>query len=139
MSALNTREEALHPDPPLVYVVDDDASVRRSLGRLIRSLGLRTREFESGAELMTDPERHRALALLVDVHMPRQDGYDLVRELAKAGIRPPVVFITAQQKEQERWRTTAPTAVACLVKPFSEHELMVALERALGALPGSGG
>lgn len=117
---------------PLVYVVDDEPSVRRSLARLLRSLGLESREFASGPELLAHDQRAEAASLVVDIHMPRMSGYDLVENLAAAGLSIPVIFITARAEEVDRWQEKPSAAVALLIKPFSEGELVAALERALG-------
>lgn len=123
----------MNPDSALVHIVDDDSSVCRSLGRLLRSLGLRFGAFASGDELLADSRRSEAACLIIDVHMPRMGGYALARRLAEAGVYSPIIFITAQAPEADRWQAHQPPAVALLVKPFSEAELIAALELALGS------
>lgn len=117
---------------PLVHVVDDDPSVRRSLGRLLRSLGLRAGSFASGPELLSAAPRDEAECFVVDVHMPGMSGYELAQQLAEARPDSPVILISAHMEEANRWMREAPKAVAFLLKPFSERELVTALDRALG-------
>ncbi len=115
----------------LIYVVDDEASVRRSLGRLLRSLGLRSLEFASGAELLADERCAEASCILIDVHMPQMTGYELARRLSAAAPNSQIIFITALAEELDRWRTEDTSAIALLLKPFSEEELRAALRPAL--------
>lgn len=117
---------------PLVHVVDDDPSVGRSLGRLLRSLGLRARTFASGKELLGDARRSEAACFVVDVHMPEMNGYELAKRLGEVAPESPVIFITARVEETDRWQEQPAAAVALLLKPFSESELVAALRKALG-------
>jgi FixJ family two-component response regulator len=117
---------------PLIHIVDDDVSVGRSLGRLLRSHGLRTLEFSSGGELLAQERAEEADCSIVDVHMPGMSGYELATELKGSASQSRIIFISARAEELERWRSSAPTATTLLLKPFSEAELLTALEKALG-------
>lgn len=119
-------------EPHLVYVVDDEASVRRSLGRLLTSNGLRRREFASGRELLADERCAEATCFVVDIYMEEMNGYELAKRLEIVAAGSPVILMTARAEESTRWRKEAPAAVALLIKPFSEQELVAVLEQALG-------
>jgi FixJ family two-component response regulator len=123
--------QAVFPQAHLVYVVDDELSVCRSLGRLLRSLGLRSREFGSARELLTDEGCAEAACFVIDVHMPEMGGYELVKRLEEAAPASPVILITARAEESDRWREKAASALVLLLKPFSDQELITALKQAL--------
>src|SRR5207245_10009799 len=77
-----------------VSVVDDDSSVREALGSLLRSAGLAVETFRSAREFLTSPRRDASSCLVLDVELPGLSGLDLQRELADAGVRIPVIFLT---------------------------------------------
>ena len=118
-------------EPKLVYVVDDEPSVRRALGRLLRSLGYRSREFASGHGLLTRGRFDTAACFVIDINMPQMNGYELSRRLEKAAPNTPIILITAGVEEQERWREEKTAAVGLLLKPLSERQLTTALKEAL--------
>lgn len=129
-----TPSDARQSDrPPIIHIVDDDASVLRSMGRLMASLGLVSRGFSSAAELLADPHGLEADSFILDVHMPGMSGYELARRLAEAGSDSPVVFISAYPNEMHEWGSKAPSGISLLLKPFSEEQLLCALDKALGA------
>ena len=116
---------------PIVGVVDDDASVRRALGRLLRSYGIEAMTFGSAAELLGDPRRRDAGCLLLDVRMPAMNGFELARRLAAEETAAPVIFITAHAEETDA-RARAAGGRALLKKPFDERDLVAALRDAIG-------
>src|SRR5215813_3786466 len=81
---------------PLIYVVDDDASVREALGSLIRSVGLEVETFASAQEFLASPRADVPSCLVLDVHLPGLSGLDLQQELAKADVQIPIIFLTGQ-------------------------------------------
>ena len=117
---------------PLVCVVDDDPSVVRSLGRLLSSYGLRTRQYTSPQTFLRQKGYADADCLILDIHMPQMSGYELANRLSRESPEVPIILITAQAEELNRWQDTASAAIALLIKPFSHRELGTSLERALG-------
>ena len=115
-------------DGPLVAIVDDDASVRQSTRRLIRSFGYRAEAFGSGEEFLTSAATHAA-CLVLDVRMPGMDGLELQRRLTERGVRIPIVFLTARATDDEERRARAAGAVAFLRKPVGQATLLQALEK----------
>ena len=117
---------------PLVSVVDDDVSVRRSLDRLLRSVSLEVRAFASAEEFLDSDPPGEADCLIFDVRLPGMSGVELHRQLLARRCQVPVIFITAHGSD-ERARSEAASAwtVAYLTKPFSGDELLDAVQRAL--------
>ena len=114
----------------LVAVVDDDASLRRSLGRLLTSLGVPSEAFAGAQDLLDANHLGEFSCLIVDVHMPGVGGYELAERLFASGSSTPIIFITAQLEPVAR---LAPhRGVAVLAKPFDESGLAAALTVALG-------
>ena len=115
----------------LVAVVDDDESVRESLPELLKQLGYQAKAFASAREFLASGDAAEFRCLLLDVAMPGMTGPALQQELTSRGHAVPVIFITAQADESVRERLMAQGAVACLFKPFTEHELQGALNAAI--------
>ena len=116
---------------PIVCVVDDDSSVRRALGRLLRSYGVRPITFGSAEELLGDPRRRDAACFLLDVQMPAMGGFELARRLAAEETAAPVIFITAHVEETDALAWAA-GGRALLRKPFDDRDLVAALRDAIG-------
>jgi FixJ family two-component response regulator len=123
----------------LVAIVDDDASVRRSMDRLIRSFGYRTRVFGSADEFLASTAPFRAACLLLDVRMPGMDGLTLQRRLVESGTRIGIVFITALGTEEEEHRAWSAGAVGFLRKPVGQAALRQALDGAFRAARSASG
>jgi FixJ family two-component response regulator len=132
----NGDDERVSEDVPLVVIVDDDASVRQSTDRLIRSFGYRTQVFGSGREFVNSEAADLAACLLLDVRMPGMDGLDVQRTLAQRGARIPIVFVTGQASDDEERRARSAGAVAFLRKPVDRASLRQAIERAVRASEG---
>lgn len=115
----------------VVSVVDDDVSVRESLPDLLRELGFAAQSFSSAEEFLASDCVSRTRCLILDVVMPGMSGPDLKRMLALRQQEIPIVFITAHRDEDVRPRMLALGAVECLFKPFSEADLLAALNAAL--------
>src|SRR6266446_6304617 len=80
---------------PIVFVVDEDLSVRRSTERLIRWIGLEVQTFTSAREFLKNPRPARPACLVLDVRLPGLSGMDLQHELTQSGIHIPIIFVTA--------------------------------------------
>lgn len=112
------------PEPPIVFVVDDDAAIRDSLESLLRSAGLRVRAHASCESFLASEDLAGTGCLILDVDMPGMTGPELQRELRSRACRIPVIFITAHRDERLRERVLADGAVAFFPKPFDEDRLL---------------
>ena len=115
----------------LVSVIDDDESVRESLPDLLTELGFAAQAFSSAEEFLASEYISQTSCLILDVAMPGMSGPDLQRELTRRRQEIPIVFITAHRDEKVRPRLLEQGAVECLFKPFSENDLLEALNAAL--------
>jgi FixJ family two-component response regulator len=115
----------------LISVVDDDESVRESLPDLLREFGFVARAFSSAEEFLASDSVGQTKCLILDIAMPGMSGPDLQRELARRRQEIPIVFITAHSSEAIRPRLLKEGAVECLIKPFSDTALLVAINAAL--------
>jgi FixJ family two-component response regulator len=119
-------------DPaPTTFVVDDDPSVRKALGRLLESAGLRAVAFASAEEFLQHPRPNGPACVVLDVSMPGLSGLDLQRELATRDDGLPVVFITGHGDIPMSVRAMKGGAVDFLPKPFDGEELLGAVRQAL--------
>ena len=118
---------------PIVAIVDDDASVRQSTDRLIRSFGYRTQVFGSGQEFLSSGAAESAACVLLDVRMPGMDGLDVQRSLVERGARIPVVFLTGRASDEEERRARSAGAVEFLRKPVRQESLREAIESVVRA------
>jgi FixJ family two-component response regulator len=115
----------------IVYVVDDDLSVREALRSLVRSVGLRCETFGSATDFVVATRADAPACLVLDVNLPGGSGLDLLPELRRAGRVIPVVFITGHGTIPMSVRAMKAGAVEFLTKPFSEEELLAAIGQAL--------
>ena len=115
---------------PLVFVVDDDESMRESLPELLKELGFEARAFASAIELLASGVLERSEYLILDVAMPEMSGPELQLELIRRGYDVPIIFITARGDDKVRDEVLGNGAVAYLLKPFTELELTTALAAA---------
>jgi FixJ family two-component response regulator len=115
----------------LVSVVDDDESVRESLPDLIRQFGFEVEAFASAEAFLASERVQETSCLVLDIAMPGMSGTDLQGELANRRQAIPIVFITASGDRTVRPQLMAQGAVDCLFKPFSETDLVDALNAAL--------
>ena len=116
---------------PLISVVDDDESVRESLPDLLKEFGFAAQAFSSAEEFLVSSYVKETKCLILDVAMPGLSGPDLQKELTRRRQEIPIVFITAHRDERVRPRLLEQGAVECLFKPFSESDLLDALNAAL--------
>lgn len=117
--------------PPIVFVVDDDASIRDALRSLIRSVGLRVELFGSPREFLQANRPDAPSCLVLDVRLPGGSGLDLQRELSEAKIYIPVIFITGHGDILMSVRAMKAGAVEFLTKPFRDQDLLDAVQIAL--------
>jgi FixJ family two-component response regulator len=118
-------------DRPAIAVVDDDASLRRSVCNLLRSRGFPTEAFPSAEEFLSSPRREIVGCLVLDLRMSGMSGLDLLRHLRAAEVQIPVVILTAQGDEGTRQRCLEAGAAAFLVKPFRAEMLLAEIRAAL--------
>jgi FixJ family two-component response regulator len=114
----------------IVYVVDDDASIRAGVESLLRSAGLAVQCFASASEFIARPPHHVPACLILDVHLPEGSGLDLQPELAGRD-ELPIVFITGHGDIPMSVRAMKAGAIEFLPKPFRDKELLDAIEQAL--------
>jgi FixJ family two-component response regulator len=122
-------------EAPLVSIVDDDLSVRRSTGRLLRTAGLRVETFASAEEFLTSGRAKESDCIILDFQMPGMNGLELQRHLAENSIPAPIVFITAHASEDEQRQALQAGAVKFLHKPVSKEVLLLSIRSALGNPP----
>ncbi|MFZ0732415.1 MAG: response regulator transcription factor [Candidatus Sulfotelmatobacter sp.] len=116
---------------PIVFVVDDDPSVRRSIKRLIGSVGLQVELFGSAQEFLLSKRPDAPSCLVLDIRLPGISGLDFQHELAEANIHIPIIFITAHGDIPMTVRAMKAGAVEFLTKPFREQDLLDAIQVAL--------
>lgn len=116
---------------PIVFVVDDDPSVRRAIQRLIGSVGLRVELFGSAQEFLGANLSNVPSCLVLDVRLPGISGLDFQRHLAEANIKIPIVFITAHGDIPMTVRAMKAGAVEFLTKPFRDQDLIDSVHLAL--------
>lgn len=117
--------------PGRVFIVDDDASVRRSLGRLVRAAGYEVEVFPSAREFLARPPLDAPGCLVLDVRMPGLNGLELQQAVAGAGESLSTVFITGYGDVSVGVNAMKHGAVDFLTKPVDRRELLAAIERAL--------
>ena len=122
----------------LIAVVDDDASMRGALRRLLRSVGFRAAAFASAEEFLQASQLQDTACVIVDVRMPGMSGLELQQHLATIQCSVPLIFITAHGDEEARARALRAGAVEFLYKPFREEVLLRAIQSALPASRDSG-
>jgi RNA polymerase sigma factor (sigma-70 family) len=116
---------------PLVFVVDDDPTVRRAIKRLVGSVGLQVELLESARDFLQTKRPDVPSCLVLDIRLRTTSGLDLQRELTKANIPVPVIFITAHGDIPMTVRAMKAGAVEFLTKPFRDQDLLDAIQIAL--------
>jgi FixJ family two-component response regulator len=116
---------------PVVIIVDDDAAVRKSLERLVRSVGLRAETFASAPEFLQRDPADNPCCLVLDVRMPGVSGLALQETLSAAGRRLPIIFITGHGDIAMSVLAMKAGAVDFLAKPFHDQDLLEAIQEAL--------
>ena len=116
---------------PTVFIVDDDAGMRQAVQDLVESVGLRAESFATGEEFLKKQRTAEPSCLVLDVRLPRLNGFDLQAELAKSNIRIPIIFLTGHGDVSMSVRAMKAGAVDFLTKPFREQEMLDAVTAAL--------
>lgn len=129
---MKSREDRSATERCLVAVVDDDESVRESLPDLLREFRFVTRAFSSAEEFLASDSVGEVKCLILDIAMPGMTGLELQRELKLRGQEIPIIFVTAQRDETVRAQAFEQGAAEFLLKPFSDTDLLSALNAALG-------
>ena len=114
----------------IVFIVDDDARLREALSDLLDSHGIRAAAFGSASEYISADKPDVPACLILDVELPDINGLDLQRQISK-GDHPPIVFITGHGDIPSSVRAIKHGAVDFLTKPFSDADLMAAIEAAI--------
>lgn len=120
-------------DEPIIWIVDDDPSVRRSLVRLVRSAGIRAREFASAREFL-DASPTGLGCVLLDLHMPEINGIELLEQLAGSPRRYPVILLSANADVGTIASAITCGAVGFLVKPVEDEELLGSIRVAIDSI-----
>jgi FixJ family two-component response regulator len=115
----------------IVYVVDDDLSVREALERLLRTVGWKVETFASAQEFLAHRKENIPSCLVLDVALPGLSGLDLQKRILEANREIPIVFITGHKDVPTSVRAMKAGAVEFLVKPFSEKDLLDAIQQAI--------
>jgi FixJ family two-component response regulator len=119
------------PAAPIVFVVDDDASVREAIRSLIMSVGLRVEAFETARDFLRSKLLDAPGCVVLDVRLPGLSGLDLQRELAAHAVKLPIIFITGHGDIPMSVRAMKAGAVEFLTKPFRDQDLLDAIQQAL--------
>ena len=117
-----------------VCIVDDDASLRRSLRNLLMSVGFQVEAFQSAEAFLASVHRQHTGCMVLDLRMEGMSGLELLRHLGATGSRIPVIILTAHGDEDTRQRTLQAGAVAFLTKPFKSEALVDAVRSALSTV-----
>jgi FixJ family two-component response regulator len=118
-------------EQPVVFIVDDDTSLRESLSDLFQSVGLRVKSFASAKEFMQNKRPSAPSCLVLDVRLPGLSGLEFQSELAKANIHTPIIFMTGHGDIPMTVRAMKAGAVEFLAKPFRDQEMLDAVQLAL--------
>ena len=121
----------MNPEEPIVFAIDDDASMREALSRLFRSIGMRAQIFASAQDFLTFKRPDAPACLVLDVRLPGLSGLDLQRELASTGPAIPIIFITGHGDIPMSVQAMKAGAVEFLTKPFRDQALLDAIHQAI--------
>jgi len=121
----------MRDEVPSVLIIDDDAEFRDSVARLLRTVGLHTREFSSVSDFLKADPSDGPTCLVLDVRMPGRSGLELQRDLAAASRQVPIIFITAHADVPMTVQAMKGGAMEFLTKPFRDQELIDAIEAGL--------
>ena len=121
----------MNPEEPIVFAVDDYASMREALSRLFRSIGMRAHIFASAQDFLTFKRPDAPACLVLDVRLPGSSGLDLQRELAATAAAIPIIFITGHGDIPMSVQAMKAGAVEFLTKPFRDQALLDAIHQAI--------
>jgi len=130
-SGVESRAAPLSPTAPVVFVVDDDISVRESLELMLRYAGWRVVTFSSAQEFLAHPRVHLPSCLILDVHLPDLNGLDLQNRIGAHSAEMPIIFITGYGDVPMTVRAMKAGALEFLTKPFNDDVLLEAVRSAI--------
>jgi FixJ family two-component response regulator len=116
---------------PLIAIIDDDASFRRSTARLVRAAGHKVQIFGAAVDFMNSQQRSATSCIILDVRMPGLGGLELQKELAQAGGQIPIIFVTGHGDIPMSVQAMKAGAIEFLTKPFREQDLLDSIHQAL--------
>jgi FixJ family two-component response regulator len=123
--------------PPLIAIVDDDASMRDTTKDFLESAGFEVAAFASAESLLESDELPRICCLVTDLRMPGMSGLELREQLRAARRDIPTILITAYADEHVRGQAARARVICCLAKPFAAEDLLACLQTALNARQGA--
>ncbi|KER68439.1 hypothetical protein HR51_28635 [Burkholderia cepacia] len=126
-----TRATPASPPDPIVYVIDDDESIRRALGNLFRSVGLSVRTFGSCRDFLASPPARVPSCMILDVRLRGENGLEFQDAMTDHGLHMPVVVITAHGDIEMTVRAMKAGATDFLSKPYRDQDLLDAVSHAL--------
>ena len=136
MARLAWDEPLIHEvemrEPPVIAVVDDDASVREALQRFLKTFGFQVATFASGREFLCSSRLALVECVILDLAMPGMSGVEVQQQLAARSRAIPIVFITAHRDDQLGQRAIAVGALAVLREPVDQAELLRSVRKAFG-------
>jgi FixJ family two-component response regulator len=119
------------PDPPTVFIVDDDDRMRAAMQRLLKTVGLRSQSFATPQEFLRHKLPDSPHCLVLDVRLPGMSGLELQQKLNEAGAQIPVIFITSHGDIPMTVKAMKSGATEFLTKPFRDQDLIDAIQQAL--------
>ena len=128
---VSSQAEANSEARSTVLIIDDDADLRNSVGRLLRSVGLNAQLFASIPDFLKSECLNTAVCLVLDIRLPGRSGLDFQRELATANVHLPIVFITGHGDIPMTVQAMKGGAIEFLTKPFREQDLLDAIQLGL--------
>jgi FixJ family two-component response regulator len=126
-----SSQEAASASEPIVFVIDDDASMRRALTNLFQSVGLKVEVYGSASEMLLGKLPDVPSCLVLDIRLPGLSGLDFQTELAKANIHIPIIFMTGHGDIPMTVRAMKGGAVDFLAKPFRDQDMLDAVVTAI--------
>ena len=132
-TAANTASSSEADGAPIVFIIDDDVSVRESLVDLIRISGWRAEAFGSAAEFLDRPHAPAPSCVVLDLHLPDLSGLELQRRIAADRNEMPVIFLTGHSDVPIAVRAMKAGAIEFFMKPFDDEEILTAIGHALEA------
>jgi FixJ family two-component response regulator len=136
MARLAWDEPLIHEvemrEPPVIAVLDDDASVREALQRFLKTFGFQVETFASGREFLCSSRLALVECVILDLAMPGMSGVEVQQQLAARSRAIPIVFITAHRDDQLGQRAIAVGVLAVLRKPVDQAELLRSVRKAFG-------
>jgi len=116
---------------PTVFIIDDDRGMRQAIQDLVESVGLHAEAFATGQDFLRKQLGSNPSCLVLDVRLPQLSGLDFQRHLAETGVQIPIIFITAHGDIPMSVKALKSGAVEFLTKPFSDQDLLDAIQQAL--------